>query len=207
MPGVHAQRLEVADREVAAREQLELQHRLRRPPLVERETRRRRRCRRGAGRRSRDCPTRSGAARSARTRCRRARARRALRRGNRRAAPRPSPSPGQPRGRAASVPITTGTLSAKIQRHESWSTIQPPASGPTIAAIPPQAVHDPIAAPRSFGREGGDDDRERRRRHQRRGGALEARAAIRTSIVGANAQATEKTPNPARPSTKTRRSP
>jgi hypothetical protein len=42
-------------------------------------------------------------------------------------------------------------LSAKIQRQENWSTINPPTRGPMIAAIPPQAVQDPIAAPRSVG--------------------------------------------------------
>ena len=49
------------------------------------------------------------------------------------------------------VARTSGTLRAKIHRHDAWSTITPPARGPTIAAIPPQAVQEPIAAPRSLG--------------------------------------------------------
>ena len=64
-------------------------------------------------------------------------------------------------------------LIAKIQRHEAWSTITPPASGPTIIAIPLQAVQEPIALPRTSARERGDDDRERARRQQRAGRALQ----------------------------------
>ena len=164
--------------------------------------------RRRAGWRSRGCSSRSGAARSARTRCRRGRAHQSpapmtvdaptgdrRRRGARR------------RGPAAIVAITTGTFSAKIQRHESC--VDDPASRER-----PDDRRDPApGGPRSDRRttllraERRDDDRERRRRQQRRRRALEARAAIRTSIVGANAQATEKTPKPARPSVKIRRSP
>ena len=50
---------------------------------------------------------------------------------------------------SSSVTSTSGTLIAKIQRHDAWSTITPPASGPTIIAIPLQAVQEPIASPRS----------------------------------------------------------
>ena len=46
---------------------------------------------------------------------------------------------------------TSGTLRAKTQRHEAASTIAPPASGPTIEAIAPQAVQEPMAAPRCSG--------------------------------------------------------
>ena len=62
-------------------------------------------------------------------------------------------SPGRHCGKRmiTSVTATTGTLIAKIQRHEAWSTIHPPSNGPAIVAIPPHAVHDPIAAERWSG--------------------------------------------------------
>jgi hypothetical protein len=59
-------------------------------------------------------------------------------------------------------------LIAKIQRHDVWSMIRPPASGPAMTAIPPHAVQDPIAAPRSRSENGGDD-RQRVRCQQRAG--------------------------------------
>ena len=109
--------------------------------------------------------SRSEAARSARTRPHRAPARTRSRRGSRRVAL--SALAGGTAARISTeVRATSGTLRAKIQRQETWSTIQPPASGPTIAAIPPQAVHDPIAAPRSLGANAADDDRERARCHE-----------------------------------------
>ena len=52
---------------------------------------------------------------------------------------------------SSSVTATIGMLIAKIHRHEALSTITPPASGPMIIAIPLQAVHEPIALPRTFG--------------------------------------------------------
>ena len=74
-------------------------------------------------------------------------------------AQRPAPSKSTRRGTvgasgtaartSTSVTSTSGTLIAKIQRHDVWSTIRPPTSGPTMTAIPPQAVQEPIAAPRS----------------------------------------------------------
>ena len=45
--------------------------------------------------------------------------------------------------------MTSGTLIKKIQRHEAESTIWPPINGPARIPMPPQAVHLPIAAPRS----------------------------------------------------------
>ena len=99
-------------------------------------------------------------------------------------------------------------MTAKIQRHEATSTIQPPATGPRMAAIPPHAVHVPIAAPRSASSskvvtitasEAGVSS------------ALatpcSARAATSVSIVGATAQSSDATPKPATPSEKMRRSP
>ena len=122
---------------------------------------------------SRRSSSRSAVARSARRRSRRGRAR---------TGPHPRKSMRREaffvsRGTAARtsaiVAATSGTLSAKIQRHETWSTIRPPTSGPTIAPIPPHAVQAPIAAARSRWRKRGDDDRERARRQQRAGGALQ----------------------------------
>ena len=49
---------------------------------------------------------------------------------------------------STSVATTKGTLITKIQRHEVASSSCPPTSGPTTAAMPIQAVHEPIAAPR-----------------------------------------------------------
>ena len=50
---------------------------------------------------------------------------------------------------STSVAIAIGTLIRKMPRHETVVTSQPPTSGPTRKAIPVQAVHVPIAAPRS----------------------------------------------------------
>ena len=77
---------------------------------------------------------------------------------------------------STSVTSTNGTLIAKIQRHEAASTSQPPTSGPITVAIPDHAVHEPIAAPRSSGRERGDDHRQRARRQQRAEHALQRAA-------------------------------
>ena len=168
-PGVHRERLDVADGEVAAREQLEP-----RASAAPRGARRR-----GTPANDDDAPTQRHEDRRARPAVARlldqrehdpAEAERAegRARGRRRArVERTRASVAPRRGSARASTRTSGTLSAKIQRHETWSTIQPPASGPTMAAIPPQAVHDPIAGPRSLGRERGDDDRERARRQQR----------------------------------------
>ena len=49
---------------------------------------------------------------------------------------------------STTVAITTGTLTAKIQRHEAASTSLPPTSGPITVAIADHAVHEPTAAPR-----------------------------------------------------------
>ena len=76
-----------------------------------------------------------------------------------------------------------------------------------IAAIPPQAVHDPIAAPRSFGPNAATMIARDAGVSSAAAAPWQARAAIRNSIVGANAQATEKTPKPASPRVKIRRSP
>ena len=107
--------------------------------------------RRSASPRSPGCSSRRPAARSARTstpgEAERAERRR---RGSRRGAALGAPRPRTALRASSSVTSTIGTLIAKIQRHEAWSTITPPASGPMIIAIPLQAVHEPIALPRTF---------------------------------------------------------
>jgi hypothetical protein len=108
---------------------------------------------------------------------------------------------------SASVPRTSGTLIAKIQRHEARSTITPPASGPTITAIPPHAVHDPTAAPRSRGANAATMIASELGVSSAPAAPWSARAAISTSIVGAIAHRTEKTPNAPTPIAKMRRSP
>jgi hypothetical protein len=98
-------------------------------------------------------------------------------------------------------------LIANTQRQEALSTMTPPSSGPTIAAIPPQAVQVPIAAARS--RSGNAATMIASALGVRRAPAApcSALAAIRASIVGASAHATENTPNRLTPSAKIRRSP
>ena len=107
-----------------------------------------------------------------------------------------------------SVTTTNGTLTAKIQRQEAMSTIQPPASGPITAAIPPHAVHVPIAAPRSrsssnvvviTASEAGVSSA--------LAAPCTARAATSVSMLGASAHRRDATPNAATPSEKMRRSP
>ena len=98
-------------------------------------------------------------------------------------------------------------MSAKIQRHEILSTISPPASGPTIDAIPPQAVQAPIAAARSRSVNAATMIASELGVSSAPAAPCSARAAISTSIEGATAQASESTPNGATPSANTRRSP
>ena len=106
-----------------------------------------------------------------------------------------------------SAAITIGTLIMKIQRQDATSTISPPSSGPARIPIPPQAVHLPIAAPRSSlgktatmiasaaGVSSAPDT------------PCRARAAISTPIVGDSAQITDPIPNPQTPARNTRASP
>src|SRR5436305_14575240 len=96
---------------------------------------------------------------------------------------------------STSVAMIRGTLIAKIHRHDALSTIQPPASGPTIAAIPPHAVHVPIAAPRWRGANVATITASELGTSSAPARPCRARAASRTPIVGAAAQASEKTPN------------
>jgi hypothetical protein len=106
-----------------------------------------------------------------------------------------------------SVTATTGTFSAKIQRQETESTMTPPASGPTMSAIPPQAVQEPIAGPRTFEGKAATITASELGVSSAAAAPWSARATISASIVGARAHATDSTPKAVMPSEKTRRSP
>ena len=95
----------------------------------------------------------------------------------------------------------------KIHRHEAWSTMAPPASGPTIVAIPPHAVQVPIAAPRSFGGKAATMIASELGVTSAPAAPCAARAAISQPIDGAAAHATESAPNDATPIANTRRAP
>ena len=105
------------------------------------------------------------------------------------------------------MPSTSGTFSAKIQRHEAASTSWPPISGPMTTPMAPQAVHEPTALPRSSrgkvmtitASAAGDSSAPLT--------PWSARPSTRTSMVGAIAHRIEVTPKPISPAVNTRRSP
>ena len=101
----------------------------------------------------------------------------------------------------------SGTLIAKIQRHEAWSTSQPPTSGPATEAIPPHAVHAPIAAARALFSKAATMIASELGVTSAPAAPCSARAAISTPMVGATAHATEKTPKAPTPIAKMRRWP
>ena len=105
------------------------------------------------------------------------------------------------------VAITNGTLMAKIQRQLATSISQPPASGPMTNAIPPHAVHEPIAPPRSSGGKLATMTARALGVSIAPKTPCNARPATSTSIDGASAQTTLTAPKPATPSVKMRRSP
>ena len=105
------------------------------------------------------------------------------------------------------VTTTSGTLMAKIQRHDAWSTSWPPITGPSRLPIPPQAVHAPTALPRSSGGKVVTITASAAGVSTAPETPWSARAATSTSIVGASAQSSEVAPKPATPSANTRRSP
>jgi hypothetical protein len=106
-----------------------------------------------------------------------------------------------------SVTITIGTLIAKIHRHDAESTSWPPTSGPSTVPIPPQAVHAPMALPRSAGGNAETITASAAGVSAAPATPWSARPAISTSIEGATAQITEVAPNATTPDRKTRRSP
>ena len=97
------------------------------------------------------------------------------------------------------------TLSAKIQRHDAWSTSTPPISGPTTVEMPVQAVHDPIAAPRSSGGNVATISASVLGTSSAPAMPWSARAAISISTVGAIAHSSDVAPNPSTPALKTAR--
>ena len=120
---------------------------------------------------------------------------------------RPCAGGGTATATSAIVTRTNGTLIAKIQRHETASTSQPPTNGPTTVAMPAHAVHDPIAPPRSSGGNAPTITASALGVSSAPNTPCTARAPISTSMVGAAAHNSEATPNPATPRVKTRRSP
>jgi len=105
------------------------------------------------------------------------------------------------------VATTRGTFSANTHRHDAWSTITPPASGPITAAIPLHAVQLPIAGPRSWGENAPMMIASELGTSNAAAAPCSVRAAISTPIVGARAHATEKTPKATTPTANTRRTP
>ena len=105
------------------------------------------------------------------------------------------------------VTMTNGTLMAKIQRQLATSMSQPPTSGPTTVAMPPHAVHDPIAPPRSSGGKFATITASALGVSSAPKTPCSARPTTSTSIEGASAQMTLTAPNPTTPIVKIRRSP
>jgi hypothetical protein len=99
--------------------------------------------------------------------------------------------------RRSSVTRTSGSLNAKIQRQEARSTITPPASGPTMTAIPPQAVHEPIAAPRARSENAAAMIASELGVISAPATPCSARAATSVCVLGATVQASERTPKEA----------
>ena len=102
---------------------------------------------------------------------------------------------------------TIGTLMAKIQRHEAVSTSWPPISGPSTVPIAPQAVQVPTALPRSAGAKFATITASAAGVSSAPATPWSARAATRSSMVGARAQASDVTPKASTPRANTRRSP
>ena len=105
------------------------------------------------------------------------------------------------------VATTKGTLIAKIQRQLATPMSHPPSSGPMTNAMPPHAVHEPIAAPRSSGGKLDTITASALGVSSAPKTPCSARPATSTSIDGAMAQTTLTMPKPATPMVKIRRSP
>ena len=93
---------------------------------------------------------------------------------------------------------------AKIQRHDAWSTSSPPPSGPITIAMPPHAVHVPIAAPRSSGGKTAVMMASEEGTSSAPATPCSARATTSSSAFGASAHSTDVTPKPASPIENTR---
>ena len=107
----------------------------------------------------------------------------------------------------ASVASAIGTFKKKITRQLEIPISHPPSNGPTTVEMPLQAVHVPIAAPRSApanvevisARDAGVKSAPAM--------PCRPRKTISVSTFGATAQSTDATPNQATPRRKTRASP
>jgi hypothetical protein len=104
--------------------------------------------------------------------------------------------------RIPSVTSTNGTLMAKIQRHDAWSTSKPPPNGPSTVAMPAHAVHVPIAAPRSSAGKTAVMTASEEGTSSAPAMPCSARIAISTSTLGAIAHSTDASPKPASPTEK-----
>ena len=102
---------------------------------------------------------------------------------------------------------TSGRLIRNSQRQEAIARSSPPASGPITLAIAPNAVHVPIAAPRSSSSKVATITASELGVSSAPATPWSARAAISTPIEGASAHSSEAAPKPATPSVKMRRSP
>ena len=102
---------------------------------------------------------------------------------------------------------TNGALSAKIHRHDAESISCPPTSGPTTAAMPDHASHDPTAAPRCSGGNAVTITANAHGVSSAPNTPWSTRPATSTSMLGASAHKIEDTPKPKTPIENTRRSP
>ncbi len=102
---------------------------------------------------------------------------------------------------------TKGRLMRKIHRHEATPSSTPPPSGPSAVAIAPNAVHVPIAAPRSDSANVATITASELGTSSAPATPCSARQAISTPMLGASAHSSEAAPKQPTPNANTRRSP
>jgi len=98
-------------------------------------------------------------------------------------------------------------LITKIHRHDAIASSSPPVSGPSTPAIAPQAVHVPIAPPRSDGPNVLTITANELGTSSAPATPCSARAATRKPIYGAIAHSADATPKAPTPIANTLRSP
>ena len=108
---------------------------------------------------------------------------------------------------SSNVTAIRGALTRKIHRQPARVTSSPPASGPAIAAIPPHAVHEPMAAPRSSSAKVAMITASAAGVSRAPITPCTARAMISVTPLGATAHNNEANPKPATPRVKIRFSP